>query len=173
MVRVVNDRGEDVEGGEVGEIIVKGPAVMKEYYKNPEKTAETIKDGWLCTGDMAKQDEEGFIYVVDRKKDLVIVGGENIYPAEIEDALLQNPKVADVGVIGYPHEKWGEAVKAIVVVKQGEKLNEQELIAWCQGRIGKFKIPKKVVFADSIPRTPTGKILKRVLREQYNEEHAQ
>jgi acyl-CoA synthetase (AMP-forming)/AMP-acid ligase II len=105
---------------------------------------------------------------MDRKKDMIISGGENIYPAEIEDSLRHHPKVADVGVIGYPDEKWGEAVKAIMVLKQGEELTEAQLIEWCQGRIGRFKIPKRVVFTDAIPRTPTGKILKRLLREQFN-----
>jgi acyl-CoA synthetase (AMP-forming)/AMP-acid ligase II len=99
---------------------------------------------------------------------MIISGGENIYPAEIEDSLLANPKVGDVGVIGYPHEVWGEAVKAVVVVKEGEELTEEELIEWCQGKIGRFKIPKEVVFTDAIPRTPTGKILKRVLRDDFN-----
>ena len=106
---------------------------------------------------------------MDRKKDMIISGGENIYPAEIEDLLLGHPKVADAGVIGYPSEIWGEAVKAIVVVKPGEELAEDELIDWCKGKIGKFKTPNKIEFAEELPRTPTGKILKRVLREQYNE----
>ena len=105
---------------------------------------------------------------MDRKKDMIISGGENIYPAEIEDSLLAHPKLADVGVIGFPDEKWGESVKAVVVLKEGEELTEEELIEWCQGKIGGYKIPKKVVFADAIPRTPTGKILKRVLRDKFN-----
>ena len=116
----------------------------------------------------SKVDKDGFYYIMDRKKDMIISGGENIYPAEIEDALLGNLKVADVAVIGYPHEKWGEAVKAIVVVKPGEKLTEEELIEWCQGKIGRYKIPKKVVITDTIPRTPTGKILKKDLKKQFN-----
>ena len=142
--------------------------MMKGYLNRPEETAAAIIDGWLHTGDIGKLDEEGFLYILDRKKDMIISGGENIYPAEIEDALLNNPKVMDVGVIGYPHEKWGEAVKAIVVVKEGENLTEAELIEWCQGKIGKFKIPKTVVITDAIPRTPTGKILKTELRRQFN-----
>jgi acyl-CoA synthetase (AMP-forming)/AMP-acid ligase II len=113
-------------------------------------------------------DGDGYLYIMDRKKDMIISGGENIYPAEIEDSLRRHPKVADAGVIGFPDEKWGEAVKAIIVSKQGEELTETELIEWCQGEIGRFKIPKKVVFTDAIPRTPTGKILKRVLRDQFN-----
>ncbi len=111
---------------------------------------------------------DGFLYILDRKKDMIISGGENIFPAKIEDALLNHPKIADVGVIGYPHEKWGEAVKAIVVVQGGQTLTEEELIGWCQGKIGRFKIPKSVVITDAIPRTPTGKILKTELRKKFN-----
>ena len=167
-VRVVDDKGEDLGPGEKGEVLLRAPNMMKGYLNRPEDTAAAIKDGWLYTGDIAKMDEDGFLYILDRKKDMIISGGENIYPAEIEDALLNNPKIADVGVIGYPHEKWGEAVKAIVVVKEGEMLTEEELIEWCHGKVGRFKIPKAVVFTDAIPRTPTGKILKRVLREEFN-----
>ncbi len=167
-VRVVDLEGNDVKTGEKGEVLLRAPNVMKGYWNRPKDTAETIRDGWLHTGDIARMDEEGFLYIMDRKKDMIISGGENIYPAEIEDSLLNNPKIADVAVIGFTHEKWGEAVKAIVVVKEGETLTEEELIEWCQGKIGKFKIPKTVAFTDAIPRTPTGKILKRVLREQFN-----
>jgi acyl-CoA synthetase (AMP-forming)/AMP-acid ligase II len=167
-VRVVDDEGKDV-GPEVnGEILLRMPNLMKGYWNRPKDTAATIRDGWLYTGDIGKMDADGFFYILDRKKDMIISGGENIYPAEIEDYLLNHPQIADVGVIGYAHEKWGEAVKAIVVLKPGETLTEAELIEWCQGKIGRFKIPKTVVFTDAIPRTPTGKILKRVLREQYN-----
>ncbi|MBL7176452.1 MAG: long-chain-fatty-acid--CoA ligase [Desulfobacteraceae bacterium] len=167
-VRVVDDDARDVGPEELGEVLLRAPNVMKGYWNRPEDTAETIKDGWLHTGDIAKMDQDGFLYIMDRKKDMIISGGENIYPAEIEDSLLANPKVGDVGVIGYPHEVWGEAVKAVVVVKEGEELTEEELIEWSQGKIGRFKIPKKVVFTDTIPRTPTGKILKRVLRDEFN-----
>jgi acyl-CoA synthetase (AMP-forming)/AMP-acid ligase II len=117
---------------------------------------------------MGRMDEDGFLYIMDRKKDMIISGGENIYPAEIEDLLLSHPKIADSAVIGMPDEKWGESVKAVVVAKEGEALTEAELIEWCQGRIAKFKIPKQVVCTDQIARTPTGKILKRVLREEFN-----
>ncbi len=167
-IRVVNDQGQDTKPEELGEILMRGPHVMKGYWNRPEATAETIKDGWLYSGDIAKKDEDGYLYIMDRKKDMIISGGENIYPAEIEDSLLAHPKLADVGVIGFPDEKWGESVKAVVVLKQGEELTEEELIEWCQGKIGRYKIPKKVVFADAIPRTPTGKILKRVLRDKFN-----
>jgi len=167
-IRVVDDKNNDVSPDVMGEILMRGPIVMKGYWKRPEATAEAIVDGWLHSGDIAKVDKDGFYYIMDRKKDMIISGGENIYPAEIEDALLGNSKVADVAVIGYAHEKWGEAVKAIIVVKPGEELTEEELAEWCQGKIGKYKIPKKVVITDTIPRTPTGKILKKDLRKQFN-----
>ncbi len=167
-IRIVDHQGKELGPEEKGEILMRGPCVMKGYWNRPEATAETIKDGWLYSGDIAKMDKDGFYYVMDRKKDMIISGGENIYPAEIEDSLLANPQVADVAIIGYQHEKWGEAVKAIVVPKPGEQITEAELIAWCQGKIGRYKIPKKVVIADSIPRTPTGKILKKDLRTQFN-----
>ena len=168
QVRVVDDDGRDVGPEERGEVLLRAPNTMKGYWNRPEDTAEALKDGWLHTGDIGRLDEDGYLYIMDRKKDMIISGGENIYPAEIEDSLRRHPKVADVGVIGCPDKKWGEAVKAIVVVKEGERLAEEELIEWCQGKIARFKIPKKVVFTDSIPRTPTGKILKRVLREQFD-----
>jgi acyl-CoA synthetase (AMP-forming)/AMP-acid ligase II len=167
-IRVVDDDDHDVGPEEKGEVLIRMPNIMKGYWNRPADTVAAIKDGWLYTGDIAKMDQDGFLYILDRKKDMIISGGENIYPAEIEDALLHHSKIADVAVIGYPHEKWGEAVKAIVVVKPGETLTEEELIEWCQGKIGRFKIPKTVIFTDTIPRTPTGKILKRVLREQFN-----
>ncbi|MFO7558717.1 MAG: long-chain fatty acid--CoA ligase [Desulfobacterales bacterium] len=167
-IRIVDDKKNDVGPDVMGEILMRGPVVMKGYWNRPEATAETIVDGWLHSGDIARKDKDGFYYIMDRKKDMIISGGENIYPAEIEDALLGNSKVADVAVIGYPHEKWGEAVKAIIVVKPGEELTEEELIEWCQGKIGRYKIPKKVVITDAIPRTPTGKILKKDLRKQFN-----
>ena len=166
-VRLVDLDGRDVKPGEIGEVLLRAPNIMKGYWNRPEDTAAAIRNGWLYTGDIARMDEDGFLYIMDRKKDMIISGGENIYPAEIESSLLHNPKIADVAVIGYPHEKWGEAVKAIVVIKGGETLTEDELIQWCQGKIGRFKIPKRVVFTDSIPRSPTGKILKRILREQF------
>jgi len=166
-VRVVNDNGEEVPPGEMGEVIIRGGHVMKGYWQNPDATAETLRDGWLHTGDVAYRDEDGFIYIADRKKDMIISGGENIYPAEIESVIFGHPKVADVGVIGMPDEKWGESVVAIVVPKQGEEVDEKEIIEYCKGRIAKFKLPKKVIFTDSLPRNPAGKILKRVLRETY------
>ena len=168
-IRLVDEEGNDVGPEELGEVIIKAQNVMKGYWGRPEDTANAIKDEWLYTGDIAKMDDEGYLYIMDRKKDMIISGGENIYPAEIEDFLLSHPKVADVGVIGCPDEKWGEAVRAVIVVKEGEELTEVELIEWCQGNIGKYKIPRSVAFAEALPRTPTGKILKRVLRDEYNQ----
>jgi acyl-CoA synthetase (AMP-forming)/AMP-acid ligase II len=167
-LQVVRDDGSEAGPEELGEVLLRAGNVMKGYLNKPEATAETIVEGWLHTGDVAKKDAEGFLYIMDRKKDMIISGGENIYPAEIEDVIFKHPQVADVGVIGYPDPKWGEAVKAIVVKKPGVALTEAELIAWCKERIGKFKIPRQVIFADAIPRTPTGKILKRELRQKYN-----
>jgi len=167
-MRLVDMKGNDVAPGELGEVLIGGTNLMKRYWNRADATAETIKDGWLYTGDIGKMDADGFLYIMDRKKDLIISGGENIYPAEIEDILLGHLKIADVGVIGFPDEKWGESIKAVVALKPDENLTEAGLLDWCQGKIGRFKIPKKVVFTDQIPRTPTGKILKRVLREQFN-----
>jgi len=167
-LRLVRDDGRDCGVNEPGEVIMKADNVMKGYLKRPEATVEAIVDGWLHTGDIATQDEEGFLYIMDRKKDMIISGGENIYPAEIESVIMGHPQVADVGVIGFADAKWGEAVKAVVVKKPGAALTEAELIQWCRDKIGKFKLPRQVVFADAIPRTPTGKILKRELRAKYN-----
>ncbi|MBS3756502.1 MAG: long-chain-fatty-acid--CoA ligase [Desulfobacterales bacterium] len=167
-IRVVDLNGRDVPTNELGEVLIAGTNLMKGYWNKPEATAETLKDGWLYSGDMGRMDADGFLYIMDRKKDMIISGGENIYPAEIEDLLMSHPKIADAGVIGFPDETWGEAIKAVVVPRQGEQMTEEELIEWCRDRIARFKIPKKVVVAEEIPRTPTGKILKRVLRDTFN-----
>jgi len=164
--RIVNNKGEDVALGEVGELLVRGNGVMKEYYKNPEKTAETIKDGWLYTGDMARQDDEGFIYIVDRKKDVVITGGENIYPVEIEEVLRRNSKIYDAGVIGIPDERLGEVALAIIDPKPGETLTEEEVNQFCEQNLPRYKRPRRIVF-DKVPRNPTGKIEKPKLRQKY------
>jgi len=167
-IMLVDLEGKPVGPNEMGEVLVAGSNLMKGYWNKPEATAETLKNGWLYSGDMGQMDEDGFLYIMDRKKDMIISGGENIYPAEIEDLLLSHPDITDAAVIGTPDEKWGEAIKAIAVLKEGGSLTEAELIEWCQGKIAKFKIPKQVVFTDQIARTPTGKILKRVLRDQFN-----
>jgi long-chain acyl-CoA synthetase len=165
--KIVNDNGEDVKQGDVGELIVKGPGVMKEYYKNPELTAKTIRDGWLYTGDLGRVDEEGFIYLVDRKKDLIISGGENIYPGEVEDILLKHPKIHDVALIGVPHDRLVEVPAAIIDVLEGETLTEEEVRAYCEKNLPRYKQPKHIIF-DAVPRNPTGKIEKPKLREKYS-----
>ena len=165
-VRIVNDNGEEVPQGEVAELIVKGCGVMKEYYKNPEKTADTIRDGWLYTGDMARMDSEGFIYLVDRKKDVVITGGENIYPVEVEEVLHHHPKIYDVAVIGVPDDRLGEIAAAVIDLKPGEALTEAEINAFCEENLARHSRPRRIIF-DKVPRNPTGKIEKPKLRQKY------
>ena len=165
-VRIVGENGEDLPAGEAGEIIVKGGHIMKEYWNRPEATAETIVDGWLSTGDIAIMDEEGFITIQDRIKDMIISGGENVYPAEVEGVLLQHAGVADAAVIGQDSEKWGESPFAIIV-KKSDNLTADDLMAHCNEKLARFKLPKGIAFVDAIPRNPSGKILKRVLREEF------
>ncbi|MDX1733618.1 MAG: long-chain fatty acid--CoA ligase [Halioglobus sp.] len=165
-VRIVDADGNDQPPGEPGEVWVRGPHIMKEYWKRPDATAETIVDGWLHTGDIASWDEERFVTIQDRMKDMIISGGENIYPAEVENVLLQHPDIADVAVIGQQSAKWGESPVA-VIVPAGESVDEAALLAYCEGKLARFKIPKGVVVVDAIPRNPSGKILKRILREQF------
>ena len=165
-IKIITDEGNEAKSGEVGELCLKGDGVMKCYYKNPEATREVLTpDGWLYTGDMAKQDEDGFIYLVDRKKDVIIVGGENIYPVQIEDFLRANDKISDVGVIGLPDERLGEITAAIIQLKEGMTATEEEINEYCMA-LPRYKRPKKVIFAE-IPRNATGKIQKNALRERY------
>jgi fatty-acyl-CoA synthase len=171
-VRVVDDEGSDVPAGAVGELLIRGPHVIKGYWKNPQATAASLQDGWLHTGDLVRRDEEGYYYIVDRKKDMIISGGENIYPAELEHLLLGHPAIAEVAVIGVPHPKWGEVGRVVAVLKAGETANEAELIAYLGERVARYKLPKSVVFVPSLPRNPTGKILKTALRDQYGAETA-
>lgn len=163
--RVVNELGEDVEVGEVGELIVRGPNVMKGYYKMPEETAATIRDGWLYTGDLARIDEEGYFYIVDRKKDLVIVGGFNVYPREVEEVLFAHPSVVEAAVIGLPDANFGETVHAYVVVKD-EGLDTEALSNYCGEHLAKYKIPRSFEFLTELPKNTTGKILRRSLKDQ-------
>ncbi len=163
--RIVDENGADVTPGEVGELIVRGDGVMQCYYKNPAATEEVLKDGWLYTGDMARVDEDGFIYLVDRKKDVVISGGENLYPVQIEDFLRAYPKIKDVAVIGLPDARLGEIAAAIIEIKEGETCTEAEIDEFCKA-MPRYKRPRKIFF-DIIPRNPTGKIGKPVLREKY------
>ena len=168
--RIVDEQDNDVTQGEVGELLVKGDGVMKEYYKNPEKTAETIRDSWLYTGDMVREDEDGFIYIIDRKKDVIISGGENIYPVEVEELLQSHPKVHDVGVIGLPDERLGEIVTAVIAVKTGETVTEEEIMQFCEQNLPRFKRPRRIIFGE-VPRNPTGKIEKPRLRQRYTPVH--
>ena len=165
--KIVKDDGktEVTEPEEVGELAVKGPGVMDCYYKNPEATEEILKGEWLLTGDMAKKDADGFIYLVDRKKDVIITGGENLYPVQIEDFLRKYDKIKDVAVIGLPHQRLGEIAAAIISVKDGMKCTEEEIVEFCND-LPRYKRPRKIIFAD-VPRNPTGKIEKPVLRERY------
>ena len=163
--RIVDEHGNPVPQGEVGELAVYGPGVMLCYYKNPEATAEVLRDGWLYTGDMAREDEDGFIYLVDRKKDVVISGGENIYPVQIEDFLRAHDKIKDVAVIGLPDPRLGEITAAIIEIKDGMTCTEEEINLFCEG-LPRYKRPKKIIF-EQVPRNPTGKIEKPVLRERY------
>jgi fatty-acyl-CoA synthase len=166
-VRVVDDGDHDVPVGSVGEAIYRAPTMMLEYYKNPKATAEAFRGGWFHSGDMVRQDEEGFLYIVGRKQDMIVSGGENIYPAEIEDVLQSHPKILEAAVIGVFDEEWGESVKAIVVRKPGETLTEEDVIEHCKAHLASYKKPKSVDFADALPRSSTMKVLKTVLREKY------
>jgi len=164
-VKIVDDKGNTVKRGEVGELCVKGPGVMTCYYRDPKATAETLKDGWLFTGDMAQEDEDGFIYLVDRKKDVIISGGENLYPVQIEDFLRSHDAIRDVAVIGLPDQRLGEIAAAIIELKTDHPCTEEEIMAFCQ-KLPRYKRPHKIIFAD-IPRNPTGKIEKPKLRKIY------
>ncbi|EGC02562.1 class I adenylate-forming enzyme family protein [Ruminococcus albus] len=164
-VKIVDERGETVKRGEVGELCVKGPGVMTCYYRDPKATAETLKDGWLFTGDMAQEDEDGFIFLVDRKKDVIISGGENLYPVQIEDFLRAHPAIKDVAVIGLPDKRLGEIAAAIISIKDGMTCTEEDINDFCH-KLPRYKRPHKIIFAD-VPRNPTGKIEKPVLRKIY------
>ena len=165
-VRIVDDQDQPVPANVVGELTCRGPNVMKGYYKDPEGTAEALRGGWLHTGDLARMDEEGFVYIVDRKKDMIISGGENIYPRELEEVLYRHPKIQDAAVVGIPDPLWGESVRAFVVLRKGATLREEEVVEYCKAHLASYKKPKSVVFVDSLPRNPSGKVLKTVLRAQ-------
>ncbi|WP_228548396.1 AMP-binding protein [Sporosarcina obsidiansis] len=167
QVRVVNERGEDVNGDEVGEIIISGDDVFVGYWGEPELTDEVLVEGWLHTGDLARVDEQGFIYIVDRKKDMVVSGGFNVYPTEVEAALYRHPAVYEACVIGVPDERWGEAVKAVVVTRDGHTLNEQELIAHCRTLLANYKAPRSVDFVAVLPKNANGKLARKEVRQSY------
>ena len=166
-IRIVDENGEDCPVGKIGEIIGRGDNIMKGYWRLPEETQKTLKEGWLYTGDMGYWDEYGYIYMADRKKDLIISGGENIYPKEVEDVIREVKGVVDVAVIGVPDEKWGEAVTAVVMKDPNSSVTGEDIIQYCAQNIAGYKKPKNVVLVSELPRNPVGKILKKVLREKY------
>ncbi|MFH1137599.1 MAG: AMP-binding protein [Pseudomonadota bacterium] len=166
-IRLVDETGQDVPRGQAGEVIVRCANMMTGYFKNPEATAETIRDGWLHTGDVAQMDEEGFLYIVDRKKDMIVSGGFNIFPREIEDVLFEHPAVKGAAVVGVPHDKWGEEVKAIVTLHEGLSATEEELIQFVKNKKGSLVAPKTVEFWDKIPLTNLGKLDKKTIRKKF------
>ena len=167
--RVVNEEGNDVFPGVIGEFIVRSDMVMKEYYKKPEETKSTLKNGWLYTGDLATIDEEGYITLVDRKKDMIISGGENVYSVEVEGVLFEHPDVLDAAIIGLPDEVWGEAVCAIIVPKKGTVIDEQELKNFCREKLAGYKVPRRIFIEEQLPRNASGKVLKYQLRQKMRE----
>jgi len=166
-IKIVDDQGAEVPRGTVGELLIRGPNITPGYWNNPEATAKTFVDDWLMTGDAARCDDEGFVYIVDRWKDMYISGGENVYPAEVENVLYQLPQVAEAAIIGVPSERWGETGKAVLVLKPGQSLDADAVIAHCLANLAKFKVPQSVEFIAALPRNATGKVLKRTLREMY------
>jgi long-chain acyl-CoA synthetase len=160
-MRVVDEGGLEVAQGEVGEIVIRGHNIMKGYWQRPEATAEAMRGGWFHSGDMARVDEDGYFYIVDRKKDLIIRGGYNVYPREVEEVLYEHPKIREAAVVGVPHDEWGEEIGAAVVLHEGEKLSAAEVSAYVKDRIAAYKYPRVVWFLDDLPKGPTGKILKR------------
>lgn len=166
-VELMDEQQRILPRGETGEICVKGDLVMKGYYKQPEKTAETIVNGWLHTGDIGHLDDEGYLHITDRKKDMIISGGFNVYPSQVEQVIWSHPAVQDCAVIGVPDDKWGEAVKAVVELNPGQNVSAEELMALCKNRLGSVMAPKSVEFVDSLPRSPIGKVLKKDLRAKY------
>jgi long-chain acyl-CoA synthetase len=167
QARIVNDKDEDVGPGEVGEIIVRSKHIMVEYWHKPDDTKATLVNGWLHTGDIGYYDEEGYIYVVDRKKDMIISGGENVYPREIEEVLYRHPAILEAAVIGIPDDYWVEKVHAVIALKKGKEVTAEELIAFCKKSLAGYKTPKSIEFVDALPKNPAGKILKRELRGKY------
>ncbi len=166
-LRIVDGLGNPLPPGEMGEITARGPMLMKGYWNMPEATAETLRDGWIHTGDAGTLDAEGYLYIQDRVKDMIVSGGENIYPRTVEEVLFRHPAIADAAVIGVPDQQWGETVKAVVVLREGQSATEAEIIEFARGQLGHFQCPRSVDFVSALPRNPSGKVLKRELREPY------
>lgn len=166
-VKIVDEDDNDLPPEQMGEIVVRGEVVMKGYWRNPEATAEALRGGWLHTGDLGIMDDKGYVYILDRAKDMIISGGENIYSREIEDVILKHPAILEVAVIGVPDETWGEAIKALVVLKEGGAATAEDIINFCKDHLASYKKPKSVEFLESIPKNAYGKVLKRELREKY------
>ncbi|MEJ2108647.1 MAG: AMP-binding protein [Acidobacteriota bacterium] len=164
-VKIVDTKDREMQIGEQGEIVVRGPNIMKEYFEQPEETAKALRNGWFHSGDVGRFDEEGYLYIVDRIKDIIITGGENVYPKEVEDLLHQHTAVNECGVVGFPHAEYGEAVTAFVSLKPGMTAEESDLIAFCKKRIANYKVPKTIRFVEDLPKSPQGKILRRALRK--------
>lgn len=167
QLKIVDSEGNEVSTGDVGEILIKTPSLMKGYWNLPEATQKAIRNGWYYSGDAGYVDEDGYLYIFDRVKDMIVSGGENIYPAEVESALFEHPEIKDVAVIGVPSERWGEEVKAVVVPEQQDGVTEKEIIEFARQRIAGYKVPKSVDFTEELPRNPSGKLLKRELRKPY------
>jgi fatty-acyl-CoA synthase len=170
-LRIVDENDQPVPNGTIGEICGRGPQLMRGYWNLPEASAEALAGGWMHTGDAGTLDDEGYLYIQDRTKDMIVSGGENVYPREIENVLFEHPAVADVAVIGVPDEKWGESVKAIVVLREGESATPGEIVDFCKGKLAGYKRPRSVEFIAELPRNPSGKVLKKDLREKYWEGH--
>jgi len=165
----LNDGVTDVPVGETGELIVKGPQVMKGYWNRPEETAKTIIDGWLYTGDIAKMDEDGYFYIVDRKKDMIISGGFNVYPRDVDEVFFEHPKVQEACAIGIPHPSRGEQIKVYVVLREGETATQEELIGYCKAKLAAYKLPTQIEFRKELPKTIVGKVLRKTLRAEEME----
>ena len=166
-IRIVDEDGKPVPNGTIGEIAGKGPQLMKGYWNLPEATVSALRDGWMHTGDAGVLDDEGYLYIQDRLKDMIVSGGENVYPREVEEVLYRHPAIAESAVIGVPDEKWGEAVKAVVVLKQGESATADQIVDFCKEKLGGYKRPRSVDFIEALPRNPSGKVLKKDLRAPY------
>jgi long-chain acyl-CoA synthetase len=164
-VKIVDNNDNEVKQGDQGEIVVRGPNIMKEYFGQPEETEAALRNGWFHSGDVGLFDSEGYLYIIERIKDIIITGGENVYPKEVEDLLHQHKAVNECGVVGLPHHEYGEAVTAYVTLKPGMTTDEKELIAFCKERIANYKVPKAIHFVADLPRSPQGKILRRALRK--------